>query len=145
MKKRILSLVGLLLACMVLLVACQSDPEVITETIIEEVQVEVTRVVTETIVEEGESVEVTRVVVETQTETVEVEVTAVPDAPAALGDPPSEPQQGGDVRIWQPNGWPEQSWPHRSNWESGWAIGPMAETLFWPLADGLEPPPGDRF
>ncbi|MCB0037710.1 MAG: hypothetical protein KDE51_26945, partial [Anaerolineales bacterium] len=57
-------LLASLLAALVILVACQ--PQVVTET------VEVTRVVTETIVEEGETVEVTRVVteVETVTETV---------------------------------------------------------------------------
>jgi peptide/nickel transport system substrate-binding protein len=139
MKTRYLAVIALVLITVV--VAC--TPEVITETVIQEVevQVEVTRVVTETIVEEGESVEVTRVVVETETvvEEVMVEVTAVPEESMPAAEPPSEPQQGGDLRIWQPNGWPEQSWPHRSNWESSWAIGPMAETLFWPLADGLEP------
>ena len=55
-------------------------------------------------------------------------------------EPPSEPQAGGTLNVWLPNGWPEQSWPHRSNWESGWAIGPMAEGLFWPLADGTSEP-----
>ena len=54
------------------LTACASpEPEI--QTVVE--QVEVTRVVTETVVEGGEAVEVTRVVVET--ETIEVEVTAV--------------------------------------------------------------------
>lgn len=115
------------------LVACTPEPEVV----VQEVQVEVTRVVTETIVEEGETIEVTRVITETETEI--VEVTAVPDEGPVAAEPPSEPQSGGDLRIWQPNGWPEQSWPHRSNWESGWAIGPMAEYLFFPLADSLEP------
>ncbi len=52
-----------------LLVACQ--PETVTETVVQEV--EVTRVITETVVEEGETVEVTRVVTETVTEIVEVE------------------------------------------------------------------------
>ncbi|MCB9431230.1 MAG: peptide ABC transporter substrate-binding protein [Ardenticatenaceae bacterium] len=53
----------------IILVACQ--PQVVTET------VEVTRVVTETVVEEGQTVEVTRVV--TETEEVVVEVTAEPE------------------------------------------------------------------
>jgi peptide/nickel transport system substrate-binding protein len=136
MNVRRLSLRLILLASLLVLAACQADPEVV----IQEVPVEVTRVVTETIVEEGQSVEVTRVVTETVVEEVEVTVAAEGgEEMAALGEPPSEPQQGGDVHIWLPNGWPEQSWPHRSNWESGWAISPMAETLFWPLADGLEP------
>lgn len=135
-KTRYLAVIAL--ALVTILVACAAEPEVIVETVVQEVQVEVTRVVTETIIEEGEAVEVTRVVVETETEV--VEVTAVPEEAASAAQPPSEPQAGGDVRVWLPNGWPEQSWPHRSNWESGWAISPMAETLFWPLADGtLEP------
>ncbi|MCB8945375.1 MAG: hypothetical protein H6658_16630, partial [Ardenticatenaceae bacterium] len=62
---------GLFMAAFMLLalvlVACQ--PETIVETVVE--QVEVTRVITETVVEEGESVEVTRVVTEVE----EVEVT----------------------------------------------------------------------
>ncbi|VAW30761.1 Oligopeptide ABC transporter, periplasmic oligopeptide-binding protein OppA (TC 3.A.1.5.1) [hydrothermal vent metagenome] len=132
-KTRILAVIAL--ALITILAACTPEPEVVVETVIQEV--EVTRVVTETIVEEGESIEVTRVIVET--ETVEVEVTAVPEEAAPVANPPNEPQQGGDLRIWQPNGWPEQSWPHRSNWESGWAIGPMAETLFWALPGSLEP------
>lgn len=60
--------------------------------------------------------------------------------PAAAAEVPSEPQAGGTLNVWQPNGWPEQSWPHRSNWESAWAISPMAEWLFWPLADGTMEP-----
>ncbi|MFT5193374.1 MAG: ABC-type transport system substrate-binding protein [Candidatus Promineifilaceae bacterium] len=134
MKFKYLTLTATLLLLFVV-VACTPEPQVIE--VIKEVEVEVTRVVTETIVEEGEEVEVTRVVVET--EIVEVEVTAAAEEAPVMADPPSEPQIGGDVRIWQPNGWPEQSWPHRSNWESGWAIGPMAETLFWPVAGDLEP------
>jgi oligopeptide transport system substrate-binding protein len=58
-KKTGLLIIALMLIG-VLLVACQ--PETVTETV--EVPVEVTRVVTETVVEEGEQVEVTRVVVE---------------------------------------------------------------------------------
>jgi oligopeptide transport system substrate-binding protein len=73
---------GLILAALLVLalalVACQ--PETV-ETVREVV---VTRVVTETVVEEGETVEVTRVVTETETQEVVVEVTAVPEA----GDEP---------------------------------------------------------
>jgi oligopeptide transport system substrate-binding protein len=68
LKKTGLLLIALMLVG-VLLVACQ--PETITETV--EVPVEVTRVVTETVVEEGETVEVTRVVTETVVEEVMVE------------------------------------------------------------------------
>ena len=136
MNVRKLSLRLILLASLLVLAACQAEPEVV----IQEVPVEVTRVVTDTVVQEGETIEVTRVVTETVVEEVEVTVAAEGgEEMAEMGDPPSEPQQGGDVRVWLPNGWPEQSWPHRSNWESGWAISPMAETLFWPLPDGLEP------
>ncbi len=56
-KKRSLLIVALMLVA-ILVVACQ--PEVKTETV--EVPVEVTRVVTETVVEEGQPLEVTRVV-----------------------------------------------------------------------------------
>jgi len=69
--------VGLLLAALLVLalalVACQPQT---AETVREVV---VTRVVTETVVEEGEQVEVTRVVTETETVTEVVEVTAVPE------------------------------------------------------------------
>ena len=59
-----LTLVFSLLILTAVLVACApAEPEVV------EVPVEVTRVVTETIVEEGETVEVTRVVTETETVT----------------------------------------------------------------------------
>ena len=61
--------VSLLVLGGLLLVACQ--PETVVE------QVEVTRVVTETIIQEGSEVEVTRVV--TEMEEVMVEVTAVPE------------------------------------------------------------------
>ncbi|MCP4425296.1 MAG: peptide ABC transporter substrate-binding protein [Chloroflexi bacterium] len=57
-KKRQTLLITAIMLLAVVLVACQ--PEVLTE----EVPVEVTRVVTETVVEEGEPVEVTRVVTE---------------------------------------------------------------------------------
>lgn len=62
-RKRVWSTIGLIVFAVLLFTACQP------ETVVEEV--EVTRVVTETVIEEGESVEVTRVV----TERVEVEVT----------------------------------------------------------------------
>jgi oligopeptide transport system substrate-binding protein len=57
LQKRSLLFVALMVVAL-LVVACQ--PEVVTETV--EVPVEVTRVVTETVVEEGQTVEVTRVV-----------------------------------------------------------------------------------
>ncbi len=57
LKKRSLLFVALMVVAL-MVVACQ--PEVVTETV--EVPVEVTRVITETVVEEGQTVEVTRVV-----------------------------------------------------------------------------------
>lgn len=64
-----------------LLVIASCSPK--TET----VTVEVTRVVVETVVEEGETVEVTRVVTETIVETIEIEPESIPDEapPAATG------------------------------------------------------------
>jgi peptide/nickel transport system substrate-binding protein len=77
---------GLFLALMMLLtiflVACQPE----TVEVVKEVPVEVTRVVTETITEEGESVEVTRVV----TEQVIVTATPEPVAPVSYTDPSPE-------------------------------------------------------
>ncbi len=66
---------GLLITAVMLLalvlVACQpAAPEVVTEV------VEVTRMVTETVVQEGETVEVTRVVTEVQEVVVEVPMEA---------------------------------------------------------------------
>lgn len=58
-----------------LLAACTPKTETVT--------VEVTRVVTETVVEEGETVEVTRVV--TETVVVEPEVEAIEESPSATG------------------------------------------------------------
>jgi peptide/nickel transport system substrate-binding protein len=69
---------ALALLALVTLVACQSEPEV--------QQVEVTRVVTETVQVEGEAVEVTRVVTETEV----VEVTRVVEAPAPADEETSD-------------------------------------------------------
>ncbi len=96
-KKRSLLIVALMLVA-ILVVACQ--PETVTETV--EVPVEVTRVVTETVIEEGAQVEVTRVV----TEEVIVEVPAEEPAmvePVTLDGysttdiPTLDPQVGEDV------------------------------------------------
>lgn len=71
------ALVALLVAIgAVVLAACTPTTETVT--------VEVTRVVTETVVEEGVSVEVTRVVTETVVETVEVQPEAEPAGPKDL-------------------------------------------------------------
>lgn len=97
MKRLYLIIVAVLALLIGVLAACTS-PE--TETVVE--QVEVTRVVTETVTEQGESVEVTRIVVER--ETVEVEVTAAPEAEEAEeaeAEPemPTEPQSGGVLDL----------------------------------------------
>lgn len=72
-KRKVGLLVAMLLVLALALVACQ--PETV-ETVREVV---VTRVVTETVVEEGETVEVTRLVTEEVEVEVPVEVTAVPE------------------------------------------------------------------
>jgi peptide/nickel transport system substrate-binding protein len=77
---------GLLITAVMLLalvlVACQpAAPETVTEV------VEVTRVVTETVVQEGDTVEVTRVVTEVQEVVVEVPVEAEEAAPMGPTDP----------------------------------------------------------
>ena len=47
---------------------------------------------------------------------------------------------GGTLNVWLPNGWPDKAWPYLTNWESTFAVSPMAEGLFWPKPDGtLEP------
>lgn len=97
LKKRSLLFVALMVVAL-LVVACQ--PEVVTETV--EVPVEVTRVVTETVVEEGETVEVTRVVeVETVVEVpAEEEAMAEPvtmDEYSTTDIPTLDPQIGEDT------------------------------------------------
>jgi peptide/nickel transport system substrate-binding protein len=79
-KQRGLLLIVVLLA---ILAACTSEPETIVE------QVEVTRIVTETIVEEGDTVEVTRIVIE------EVEVPVAAEEPMESMDP----QYGGTLNL----------------------------------------------
>jgi peptide/nickel transport system substrate-binding protein len=69
-----------------------------------------------------------------------VVVTATPVPPTAVPEVPTEKQMGGTLNVWQPNGWPEPSTLHRSNWETAWAISPMIERIFWANSDGsLEP------
>ena len=70
MSKNFLRLLLLAIVLVLVVSACQAEPEVVVETVVQTVETEVTRVVTETIVEEGEEVEVTRVVTETVVETV---------------------------------------------------------------------------
>ena len=76
MSKPIKQKLFLLLALVtgLLIVSCQAPTETVevTRIVEEQVEVEVTRVITETIVEEGETIEVTRIV--TEIEEVEVPV-----------------------------------------------------------------------
>ncbi|MCA9977629.1 MAG: hypothetical protein KC413_17840, partial [Anaerolineales bacterium] len=72
-KKRNSLLIAVIMLLAVVLVACQP------ETVIEEIPVEITRIVTETVIEEGQPVEVTReVVVEVPAEAATEEPMAVP-------------------------------------------------------------------
>ena len=71
-KKRSYLIAAFLILALVV-VACQAEPETVVEERV--VEVEVTRAITETVIEEGQEVEVTRVV----QEVVEVAVTAEPE------------------------------------------------------------------
>ena len=111
-----------------ILSACAAPtPQVVT--VKETVVVEQEKVVQQTVVVEKEKiVEKEKVVVAT-----DVPPTAVPQAP-------TEKQMGGNLNVWLPNGWPDKAWPYLTNWESVFAVSPMAEGLFWPKPDGtLEP------
>lgn|GEM_PF-819140 len=67
-------------------------------------------------------------------------VVATPIPPTPEPQVPTEKQMGGTLNIWLPNGWPDKAWPYLTNWESAFAVSPMAEFLFWPKPDGtLEP------
>ena len=87
-------------------------------------------------------VEKEKVVEKVVTQVVEKEkvVVATEVAPTAEPQAPTEKQMGGTLNVWQPNGWPDKAWPYLTNWESVFAVSPMAEFLFWPKPDGtLEP------
>ncbi len=101
-----------------LIIGCQ--PETVTETIIE--QVEVTRVVTETVVEEGETVEVTRVV--TQVEEVEAEEASADEAIA------SAPQttQAESIVVATPAPQPTQSITPRDMFFQDYGVNPYILT-----------------
>ena len=95
--------------------------------------------VKETVVVETEKVVQQTVVVETE-KIVEKVVAATPVPPTAVPQAPTEKQEGGTLNVWLPNGWPDKAWPYLTNWESVFAVSPMAEFLFWPKPDGtLEP------
>lgn len=103
--------------------------------------VEVEKVVKETVIVETEKVVEKQVEVEKE---VVVTATAVP--PTAVPVVPTEKQMGGTLNIWLPNGWPDKAWPYLTNWESTFAVSPMAEGMFWPLPDGtLDPLLGESY
>ncbi|MBK7915442.1 MAG: hypothetical protein IPJ94_04135 [Chloroflexi bacterium] len=78
-NKKMALLVAAIMVFAVLLVACQPE----TVEVVKEVPVEVTRVITETVTEAGQSTEVTRVV----TEQVIVTATPEPVAPVSFAAP----------------------------------------------------------
>ena len=117
------------------------EKETVVETVVEKETVLQTVVEKETVLQtvvEKETVLQTVVEKETVIETVVVAATPVPPTP--VPQVPTEKQYGGTLNIWQPNGWPEVSWPHQSNWESRWAMSVMAEYLFQTLRDGTLDP-----
>jgi len=65
---------------------------------------------------------------------------ATPEAPPPAAEPPSEPQEGGTLNVWLPNGWPDNSWLHLSHWESSYAVSSMQEFLLWIKPDGTQEP-----
>ena len=136
--------IALLVILGILFTACApAAPEVITvekEVIVEkekivtvevEKAVEIEKVVKETVIVEKEKVVEKEVQVEKE---VVVTATAVP--PTAVPVAPTAKQMGGILNVWLPNGWPDVSWSHLSNWESTWAVSPMMEPLFWNMPDG---------
>jgi peptide/nickel transport system substrate-binding protein len=149
MSRKTFALLCFVTVASLILSACEGETvevtRVVQETVVEKETVVETVVEKETVLEtvvEKETVVETVVEKETVVEEKEVEVvvTATPEPAPGEMEVPTEMQMGGTLNIWQPNGWPEQSWPHRSNWESSWAISPMRERLFWAHSDGsLEP------
>ena len=96
--------------------------------------------VKETVVVETEKVVQQTVVVETEKIVEKGLWPPRPVPPTAVPQAPTEKQMGGTLNVWLPNGWPDKAWPYLTNWESIFAVSPMAEFLFWPKPDGtLEP------
>jgi peptide/nickel transport system substrate-binding protein len=126
--KRFATLVVLLTVVTMLLPACAAPQPQVIEKIVTQVveqKVEVEKVVTQVVEKE---------------KVVEKVVVATPVPPTAVPEPPKEKQEGGSLNVWLPNGWPDKAWPYLTNWESTFAVSPMAEGLFWPKPDGsLEP------
>jgi peptide/nickel transport system substrate-binding protein len=97
-SKRVGLLMAVLFVLVVVLAACQPE----TVEVVKEIPVEVTRVVTETITEEGQEMEVTRVVSE------QIVVTATPEPMAPVSFAPPDPDTYvsltfGDVDTLDPN------------------------------------------
>ena len=167
--KRLLLAITFLMVASLLLAACGTkevevtkvvtEKETVIQTVVEKETVIETVIEKETVIEtvvEKETVMQTVIQKETVMQTVieketvmqtvveekevEVVVTATPVPPTAVPEVPTEPQPGGTLSIWLPNGWPDKAWTHTSHWESGWAIGPMVEGLFFNLPDGTQEP-----
>lgn len=132
MKRFLPMLVVVMMILATIVSACAAPaPQVVT--VVETVVVAQEKVVQQTVVVEQEKVVQQTVVVEKV-----VEPTAVP--PTVAPEVPAEKQMGGTVNVWLPNGWTDKHWSYLTNWESVFAVSPMAEFLFWPKPDGtLEP------
>jgi peptide/nickel transport system substrate-binding protein len=115
-----------------ILSACATPTPQVVEKVVTQV-VEKEKVVQATVVVEKEKV------VEKPVEK-PVVVTATPVPPTAVPQVPKEKQMGGTLNVWLPNGWPDKAWPYLTNWESTFAVSPMAEYLFWPKPDGTVEP-----
>jgi peptide/nickel transport system substrate-binding protein len=130
MKRFLPMLVVVIMILGTILSACAAPPPQTVEKV-------VTQVVEKEVVKEVEKV-VTQVVEKEKVVEKVVEATAVP--PTVAPEVPAEKQMGGTVNVWLPNGWTDKHWSYLTNWESTFAVSPMAEFLFWPKPDGtLEP------
>lgn len=111
--------------------APQAVEKVVTQVVEKEVVKEVEKVVTQVVEKE---------------KVVEKVVEATPVPPTPVPQAPTEKQMGGTVNVWLPNGWTDKHWSYLTNWESVFAVSPMAEVLFWPKPDGtLEPMLGKSY
>lgn len=136
MKRSVPIFIVVMLIVSTIISACAAPtPQVVVQK--ETVVVSQDKVVQQTVVVSQEKVVQQTVVVEKVVEKV-VEATPVP--PTAVPQAPTEMQMGGTLNVWLPNGWTDKHWSYLTNWESTFAVSPMAEFLFWPKPDGtLEP------
>ena len=138
MKRYVPILVVVMMIATAILSACAAPaPQVVT--VKETVVVAQEKIVQQTVVVPQEKVV-------QQTVVVEKVVAATPVPPTAVPQVPTEKQMGGTLNVWLPNGWPDKHWSYLTNWESTFAVSPMAEFLFWPKPDGtLEPMLGKSY